>query len=181
MSAARRRWSAPVRLLHWTMAGLVLTLLGLGLVMTQGSFDLPTSFTLYQWHKWIGLLVLALWLPRLLARLAAPAPAAVPGWQGRAAGVVHGALYGLLLALPLSGWLATSASPLHLPLMVPVPFYGLVRVPDLIGPDAAAAELLGRLHAVGAFSLLALVALHVAAALKHALVDRDDILKRMIR
>lgn len=170
-----------MRALHWLMAALVLGLLALGFTMTLGSFDLPTSFSLYQWHKWIGLGVLALWLPRVLARLSSLAPAPPPGWQGRAAGAVHLALYALLLMMPLSGWLATSASPLHLPLMVPVPFLGLARLPDLIAPDPAAYAVLSTAHQVFAFALLGLIALHVGAALHHALVMRDDILRRMIR
>ncbi|MFG1307209.1 cytochrome b/b6 domain-containing protein [Xanthobacter autotrophicus] len=177
------RWSGPVRLLHWTMAGLVLTLLALGFAMTQGTldeaFDLATSFTLYQWHKWIGLLVLALWLPRLVARAATQAPAALAGWQGRAARAAHGGLYVLMLAMPVTGWLATSASPLHLPLLVPLPVLGPVALPDLIAPDARAYALLSTAHEILAFALIGLVALHVAGAARHALVDRDDTLRRM--
>ena len=163
-----------MRLLHWTMAGLVLTLLALGFAMTQGTldgaFDLATSFTLYQWHKWIGLLVLALWLPRLVARGATQAPAALAGWQGRAARAAHGGLYVLMLAMPVTGWLATSASPLHLPLLVPLPE---------LGPDARAYALLSTAHEILAFALIGLVALHVEGAARHALVNRDDTLRRM--
>ncbi|WP_454918356.1 cytochrome b [Xanthobacter sediminis] len=169
-----------MRGLHWLMAALVLGQLGLGFTMTFGAFDLPTAFTLYQWHKWIGLVVLALWLPRLVARRLTVAPPAVEGWRGRIAGATHAALYVLLLLMPISGWLATSASPLHLPLLVPLPGIGLLRVPDLIAPDAAAYAVLSTMHEVCAYALSALLALHVAAALHHAFVARDDTLRRMI-
>lgn len=168
-----------MRLLHWTMAGLVLTLLILGFAMTLASFDLATSFTLYQWHKWIGLLVLVLWLPRLATRAATRAPAQGEGWEGRVARAVHAGLYLLMLAMPATGWLATSASPLHLPLMVPLPFAGLVALPDLVAPDERTYALFSSAHEVLAFSLLALLALHVAGAAKHALIDRDGTLRRM--
>lgn len=169
-----------MRMLHWGMAALIAGLLALGFVMTTARLDLATSFALYQWHKWIGLLVLALWLPRLLARLATRAPReAGPRWQRVAARAAQVGLYALMAAMPLTGWLATSASPLHLPLMLPLPLLGTLVLPDLVAPDAAAYALFSGLHEVLAFALLALVALHVAAALKHALWDRDATLRRM--
>lgn len=173
-------WGLPLRLFHWGMAALVLGLLVLGFVMTYAQLDLPTSFTLYQWHKWIGLLVLALWLPRLAARAASGRPREAAGWEGRLARVVHATFYALLLVMPLTGWLATSASPLHLPLLVPLPVLGLVRVPDMIAPDPTAYAVLSGLHEIFAFVLTGLVALHVAGTIKHVVVDRDDTLRRMI-
>lgn len=173
------RWSRPVRALHWGMAVLVIALLVLGFAMTELPFDLGTSFALYQWHKLIGLAVLALWLPRLAGRAAAAGPAAEAGWQGRAARAAHAALYVVMLAMPLTGWLATSASPLNLPLVVPLPFVGGVVLPGLIAPDLAAYEVLSRLHEILAFALLALLALHVAAVVKHVAFDHDDTLRRM--
>ncbi|MFG1346181.1 cytochrome b [Xanthobacter autotrophicus DSM 431] len=173
-------WSLPLRLLHWGVAALVLGLLALGFVMTNAQFDLPTSFTLYQWHKWIGLLVLALWLPRLAARAMSGRPPETAGWEGRVARLVHATFYMLLLAMPLTGWLATSASPLHLPLMVPLPFLGLVPMPELIRPDPASYAVLSGLHEIFAFVLTALVVLHVAGTIKHVAVDHDGTLRRMI-
>lgn len=175
------RWSGPVRIFHWGMAALIAALLILGFVMTTAPLDLATSFELYQWHKWVGLMVLVLWLPRLLARAAARAPARLRGWQGRVAGMTHGALYGLLLAMPVTGWLTTSASPLHLPLVIPLPFIGLVTLPDLMAPNAQAYGLLSGLHEILAYGLCVLVALHVAAAIKHAVIDHDGTLRRMVR
>lgn len=173
------RWSLPVRVLHWGMALLVIALLAIGFAMTELPFDLGTSFALYQWHKWIGLLVLVLWLPRLAGRAATAGPASDGGRQDRAARAAHVALYGLMAAMPVTGWLATSASPLNLPLVVPLPFAGGVVLPDLIAPNLAAYEVLSRMHEVLAFALLALLALHVAAVVKHAAFDHDDTLRRM--
>lgn len=173
------RWSLPVRVLHWVMAALVLGLLALGFVMTSAPLDLPTSFTLYQWHKWLGLLILALWLPRVVSRLSSVRPAEVAGWEGRVARLTHGALYAALLAMPLAGWLATSASPLRLPLAVPVPGLGLVPVPQPLTPDPDVYAVLSGIHMSLAYVLTGLVTLHIAAALKHALVDRDGTLRRM--
>ncbi|WP_029005494.1 cytochrome b [Azorhizobium doebereinerae] len=177
MTAAVRRWSLPLRALHWIMAALILGLLALGLLMTHLRFDLGTTFALYQWHKSIGVVVLLLWGVRLGTRAAWPAPPeeTPAGWQRAAARGTHLLLYGLMLALPLSGWMLASASPLHLPTR---PF-NLFTLPDLVtaGPRLFAA--LEGVHAALAYGLLALVAVHVAGALKHRFVDRDGVMARM--
>jgi cytochrome b561 len=101
-------------------------------------------------------------------------PPTVPVWQRRAAHVVHLLLYGLMFAIPLSGWLFSSAKG------VPVVYLVWLPLPDLIGADQAAADRLRALHEWLNYVLLAAVAAHVGAALKHHLIERDDVLTRML-
>ncbi len=177
MSATARRWSLPLRALHWLMAALLLGLVALGWAMTHLRFDLGTTFTYYQWHKSYGVLALGLLGIRGLCRLATgrPPEAGPAGWQRTAAHGVHLGFYVLMLALPVSGWLMASASPLHLPTR---PFEAFT-LPDLVAPDPVLFAWLGWVHALLAYGLLALLALHVAGALKHQFGDRDGVMGRM--
>jgi cytochrome b561 len=102
-----------------------------------------------------------------------PLPPAMPAWQRRIATLAPWALYALLLAIPLSGWLYSSA------VGVPTVYLGLWQLPDLVGKDKALAEALKLAHKALNFTLLALVVVHVAAAIKHHFVDRDGLLARM--
>jgi len=172
------RWGITGRLLHWAMAMLIIGLVAVGLVMTHGHFDLGTTFALYQAHKSYGLIVLPLLLWRLLWRwrtTAPPAPPGMPPIERRLARVAHGLFYGLMAALPVSGWIMASASPLRLPTR---PF-NLFSMPDLVRPDPVLFERLRLLHEVVAYGLVALLVLHVAAALKHHLLDKDDVLRQI--
>ena len=162
--------------LHWTVAGLVIVLLAIGWIMT----DLPASpmkLQVVNWHKWGGITVLALFFVRTLWRLThrAPPPVPMPVWQRRAANAVHALLYVLLLVQPLSGWLFSSAAGRQ------VVYLNLIPLPNLIGRNPAAAALFKELHETCGAVLAAVVAVHVLAALKHHLVDRDDTLRRMLR
>lgn len=179
-----RRYSAVAILLHWTSALGVLALIGMGLAMSHLDLAPMRRFDLYQWHKSVGLTVLALTVLRLAWRLAhrpPPYPAAMPARERRAAGAAHGLLYGLLAALPLTGWAVVSLSPYAIPTVL----YGLVSWPHLplarlVADRAAAEAAVARVHAVGAWLLGALLVLHIAAALRHHLVLRDDVLRRML-
>jgi cytochrome b561 len=172
------RWSLAGRLLHWTMAVLIIGLVVVGLVMTRSHFDLGTTFALYQAHKSYGLLVLPLLAWRLLWRwrtIAPPTPPTMASIERRLARAAHVLFYVLMAALPLSGWIMASASPLRLPTR---PFNAFT-LPDLVQPDAALFEKLRLVHEVIAYGLIALLVLHVAAALKHHIVDKDEVLSRM--
>ena len=174
------RWGAVSMLLHWLVAVLVFALLAAGFVMESGLIqDRTTLFALYQAHKSFGLLVLVLAALRLVWRLFFPVPI-LPGtlkpWEKRLAGVTHIALYGLLFAQPLVGWLMVSASPLQIPTVA----FGVIEVPHLIGPDKVTENALKAVHGLLAWALMAVVALHLVAALKHHLVLRDDVLRRML-
>ena len=169
------RYTFTAIALHWLAAALVLANFALGPWMV----DLPLSpekLRLYGWHKWIGITVFLLVLARLAWRHwhPAPPPVAMPEWQRRAAAATHVALYALLLLIPLSGWVYSSATG------VQVVYLGLVPLPDLVGKDRALAAILKAVHATLNFSLLALVILHIGAALKHHFVDRDGVLARML-
>lgn len=169
---------------HWAIAALVLALLGIGLAMTHGDLAPMRRFQLYQWHKSLGITVLALSLLRLGWRAfhrPPPLPAAMPAWERKGAHLAHGLLYGLILGLPLVGWALVSASPFNIPTVL----YGTVPWPHLplfadLADKATAEAVLKRVHAYGAWMLIVLLALHVGAALRHHFALRDDTLRRIL-
>src|SRR5690242_12855025 len=130
----------------------------------------------YAWHKWIGLSVLILTVLRLVWRWHAPPPslpATVMRWERRLAPLGHWALLVLLLALPISGWLMSSAGG------VAIFWFGFVPVPDVIPRDPELADVLRTIHHWLAWTLMAVLALHLAAVMHHDVVRRDGILRRM--
>lgn len=183
-SPRRTRYTTVAITLHWLIAGLVVTIATLGLVMVNVKLAPIWQFRLYQWHKSIGITILLLAVVRLAWRLGHPAPplpAEMPRIERQAASTAHWALYGLMLGLPLVGWALVSASPYNIPTVLygVIPWPHLPVLPSL--PNKAAVEgVLKLVHAYGAFILIGLVVLHAAAALRHHLVLRDDILSRMI-
>ena len=161
--------------LHWLTAILVFGLLALGLWMVELPFGLP-KLQAYAWHKWIGLSVLVLTIARLAWRWHArpPAlPATVTAWERRIAPFAHGALLALLIALPLSGWLMSSAGG------VAVYWFGVVPLPDLVPRDQGLFERLRTLHHWLAWALMAVLALHLAAVVRHDMLRRDGVFRRM--
>lgn len=162
--------------LHWLVAVAIVATFGLGLYMHELPFS-PDKLKLYSWHKWAGVSIFLLVVARIVWRLAhrPPAPPAnIPLWQWRAAEGVHLLLYVLMLAVPLSGWLMSSAKG------VPTVWFGVLPLPDVVGKDTALGDLLASVHKVLNFSMAGLVLIHVGAALKHHLVDRDEVLLRML-
>ena len=177
-------WGWVARLLHWSMAGLILFQLGLGLYMVELTADLLERFRLTQLHKGWGTVIFALALIRLgwrISHRAHPAlPPATPRWQMRAAAASHALLYVLMLLLPLSGWVMASAAPTQDLLGIENMVFGLFALPDPWVPGVQRIEDAAKAVHLAAAILLALVlAVHAAAALKHHLVDRDDVLARM--
>ena len=173
----RDRWGPVSQALHWSIALLVLAMAAIGLSLDE----LPRSpkwFWVYDLHKSIGLLLLALVVVRLAWRLYAGAPPPVSGLpriQRFAAGATHAVLYLLILAMPLSGWLYDSASGLR-----PLQWFGLFAVPKLVGADEDLADDLHDLHE-DLFAILVVVALlHVAAAVWHHVFRGDATLARML-
>ena len=172
------QWGWPSITLHWATVLAILALAIVGLNMD----DLPTSLfkaKVYAFHKSLGLTVLMLTTLRLAWRLYAGAPALVPmpRWQRLAAHASHVALYVLLLAMPLSGWLLHSASSKS---GYPLKWFGLFKVPPIAPHDPVLKHLAHDLHE-GLFKvILVVVAIHVAAAFKHHFVERDDTLRRML-
>ncbi|MEQ8815113.1 MAG: cytochrome b [Thalassobaculum sp.] len=164
------------KLLHWLMAALVIVMIVVGLSLPRMGPG-PLTNTLYEVHKSTGMLVLALALVRLALRWRLGAPPLDPGlpaWQRRAAAASHGLLYVLLILVPIAGWAATSAC------CRPVNFLWTVPATLPVPADNALAKQIFLLHFGMAFALAGLVAVHVAAALHHHLVRRDDTLRRML-
>jgi cytochrome b561 len=176
MSSSLQRYSGVAILLHWLIAVAILCTFLLGQYMTNLQLS-PVKLRLYSYHKWIGVTILLLVLARLAWRLAhrpPPPPASMPAWQHSAAGIAHFFLYVLTLAIPVSGWLMSSASGFQ------VMYLGVIPIPDLLAKNKDMADQLKQLHEALNWLMVLVVALHVAAALKHHLVDRDDVLWRML-
>jgi cytochrome b561 len=170
------RYTGTALTLHWLAALLIFCGFSLGLFMTGLEFS-PAKFRYYAWHKWIGITVFLLAALRLAWRAAHPAPPlppAMPAWQVRASHASHAALYALMLAIPLSGWVYSSSTG------VSVVYLGLVPLPDLIPKDRETAKILLLVHKTLNYTLAAVVSIHIAAALKHHFVDRDGVLARML-
>ena len=176
-STGTARYTRVAVLFHWTLALLLVGLLVSGVVMHKEG--VPNRFAIYPWHKSFGILVLFLSFGRLAWRLThtpPPEPAGMPGWQALASKATHWAFYALMIGMPLLGWAMVSASPLPIPTVL----FELVPWPDLpVAEGEAEAARWRNLHSIGAKLFIALLVLHVAAALKHHYVDRDGLLRRM--
>ncbi|MGI9462844.1 MAG: YceI family protein [Aestuariivirgaceae bacterium] len=171
-----QHYTSTAKFLHWLTALAVFGLLALGLVMT--SLDLsPLMLKLYSWHKWIGISVLLVTVLRLIWRYTHPAPPlpeTFPRLVRLAAHSGHTALYGLLIAMPLAGWIHSSAAGF------PVVWFTVLPLPDPIGPNKAVSEFFSLLHWTGAWLLIGLLIVHIGAALWHHKVRQDDVLVRML-
>ena len=162
---------------HWIIAALIVWGFALGWIMTDIPGFTPTKLRYFSWHKWIGVTVLALAVLRLLWR-ATHRPPALPdgmhGWEKVAAHLGHVALYALMLVIPISGYFYTCAAG------VPVVYLGIIPLPMVIAPDHATAAVLKTVHIFLNYALLAAVAGHVLAVIKHHLIDRVSVLSRML-
>lgn len=162
--------------LHWLIVLLVLCQFVVGIY----GKDLPVGIErlkLLSFHKSVGITVFALVILRLLWRFYTPPPKLPPGMKPLerfGAHFSHVALYGLLLVLPILGWLTSNASNLT------VRWFYLFNLPNLMGPDRDIARLTKNLHDLGAWCLLALVCLHIAAAFWHEFARHDGVLRRML-
>ena len=162
--------------LHWAVALLIFYAWPLGIYMVDMPLS-PQKLHYYSWHKWAGVVAFGLALARLAwwaGHPTPPLPPTMPSWQRRAANGLHHLLYLLLLAVPLTGWVMSSA------LGFQTVLFGVLPIPDLLAKDKALGEVLKKIHEVLNWGLAALVLAHVAASVKHHLVDRDDILIRMV-
>jgi cytochrome b561 len=172
-----QRYTRTAIALHWLIALLIVGAFTLGLVMTDIPGITPAKLRYYNWHKWAGVTVLLLAALRLLWRLGHRPPlltTALPAWQRRASGGVHHLLYVLMFAVPLTGYFLTLAAGR------PVVYFNLFQLPVLIQPNHALKEVLEQVHEWLNWFMAAIVTLHVLAALKHAFIDRDDTMRRML-
>ena len=169
-------YTSTAKALHWLMAVHLFGLLALGFYM----HDLPLSpekLKLYSWHKWAGVTAfLLVWL-RLAWRITHQPPA-LPSQMARpmqlAAHAGHFLLYALMIVIPLSGWLMSSAKGFQ------TVWFGVLPIPDLLAKNKELGDLLALAHKSLNLLFVAVIAGHIGAALKHHFIDRDDILTRML-
>jgi cytochrome b561 len=174
MIGGRQRFTAVQRLLHWLMAVCILAMLFIGVGMV--STIMPKYLTLVSIHKPLGIAILVLALVRLAVRLrygAPPLPADLPEPMKLAAHLSHYAFYLLMIGLPLIGWAMLSAA------AYPIVLFGGLRLPPILPQSDSLHALLWDAHFYLAFAFFALILLHLAAALFHALVRRDGVFDAM--
>ena len=172
-----QRYTHTAVLFHWLIALLIIGSFTLGLVMTDIPGITPTKLKYYSWHKWAGVTILTLAALRVLWRLTHRAPAypvSMKPWEKSAAHHLHTLLYVLMFAVPLSGYFYTLSAG------VPVVYFGLFQLPVLIEPNPELKPVLKALHFWLNMGLATAVGVHIAAALKHAVIDRDGVVKRML-
>jgi cytochrome b561 len=163
--------------LHWLIALLIVCGFTLGVTMVNIHGFSPAKLKYFSWHKWLGCTVFGLACLRLLWRHwnpMPPYPYTMSKFQQRAASGLHGLLYFLIFAVPLSGYFYTLAAG------IPVVYLGIVPLPVLIDPNPQWKPILKLVHYSLNVTLLAAVSLHVLAALKHQFIDRDNVIKRML-
>jgi len=168
------RFGVVAILLHWLMAVLVIGLLVLGIYMV----NLPISLLklkLYGWHKEYGLLALALVMVRLIWRWLNVTPMlSLPLFEKITARMVHYVFYVLMFAMPITGWVITSAAGL------PASFFGLFVLPSLVAPNEETRMLFQEVHRWIGYGFIGIIILHTSAALKHHFLNKDNILRRML-
>lgn len=174
MNAPEVRFSPLARLLHWSMAILILAMLFVGIGMVSSVTERYRY--LLAVHRPLGILILVLAVVRLTHRLlnpAPPLPASLPKSQQAAAKISHVVLYALMFIMPLLGWAMLSAAP------YPIPLVGGLRLPAILSPDAALFARLRGLHTDFALLFYAVILMHLGAALFHAWIRRDGVFESM--
>jgi cytochrome b561 len=161
--------------LHWLTLLLIITAYVLASLLEDMTLS-PQKLQLYAWHKWVGLTVLFLLPLRLLFRFLDPLDhrAELTAKEIKVSAAVHGLLYLLLIAVPLFGWLHSSAAGFS------VVWFGVLPMPDMVGKDKALAEIFKELHEGSVNLLIALVVVHAVAAVYHHHIRRDGVLVRMV-
>ena len=170
------KFSLPARLLHWSIAGLLLIQIPLAWYMTDLPLG-PELFEKYALHKSLGMLLFSLAVLRLIRALLGQRPELPAGtktYEKILAKATQGLLYLLVLIMPVSGWLMSSAA------NVPVIVFGVLPLPNLVAPNEELLESMKQVHYMQSIALLVLVALHVLAGLKHHFLGRDNVLYSML-
>ncbi len=169
-------YASPAIALHWFMALILLAGLALGLYMVGLPLS-PNKLKFYSWHKWIGITAFILLAIRIIYRSIQRPPelpkqmSTLQQWVAHAG---HFALYFLMFAIPITGWLMSSASGFQ------TIYFGIMPIPDLIGKNSGLAQLLKQTHAILNYALIAAVVGHILAVIKHQLIDKDNLLARML-
>jgi cytochrome b561 len=173
MSPQRGQFTAFSRLLHWTMAAMVLTMLCIGVAMVA---SLPNYHALVSIHRPLGIAILLLVVVRFVNRLLHPPPP-FPATMSRAERLAATAseftMYGLMFVLPLVGWGMLSAA--HYPIVL----YGSLHLPAILPPNAPLSAALREGHTILAYFFFMMFIAHVGAVLFHTLIVRDGLFKRM--
>jgi cytochrome b561 len=163
-----------MRVLHWTMAAMVLTQLGIGVTMVASLGDYHTLVSI---HRPLGaailILVVVRFVVRWLSRLP-PFPPTMSHLERRAAAAAEYTMYGLMFVQPLVGWGMLSSA------RYPVVLFGPVHLPFLLPPDPMLYAVLRKAHTVVAYLLFLAILAHIAAILWHTLIVRDGMLTRMV-
>ena len=171
-----RAWGSLSKAFHWIIVLLIIN----QWIIAERAADLPKGPALIAalwWHKSFGITILMLAVLRLVWRWANPVPdltSETAPWERVLARISHVLLYGLIFAMPLSGWMMSSARSFS------VSWFGLFQLPDLVAPDRALYERLHDLHELLFKVLVGVAVLHVAGALKHHFMDKNDVLRRML-
>lgn len=174
LSNTEDQYGLIAKMFHWVIAVMIIGLLpvGLGMGTLENS---PFKFQIYALHKSFGLLVFVLGLGRIIWRFVSPPPEHLEShakWEVTLASAAHFWLYVCIIGMPLSGWLMSNAGEF------PVPFFGL-QMPALIGKNEGLGDLFSNVHEILGYTLMFVLALHAAGALKHHVIDKDETLKRM--
>ena len=170
------RYTRTAMALHWLMALLIFVAFPLGVYMHELPLS-PDKLRLYSWHKWLGVSLFLLAAIRLTWRTTHHPPTlpdTMAGWEKFAAHTVHLLLYTLILVIPITGWLMSSAQGFQ------TVWLGILPLPDLLTKNRELGDLLKLAHTSLNFLMLSLVIAHVGAALKHHFIEHDGVLPRML-
>jgi len=169
------RWGGVAQFLHWLIVALIITQVTLALAASE--LHGMAKLAMLARHKSVGITILMLAVVRLAWRLANPTPplpSTLKPYERFLANFTHAALYVLIFAMPISGWIMSSARGF------PVSWFNLVQLPDLVAKNRPLYEAMLETHEALAWTLGAVATLHALAALKHHFVLKDTVLRRML-
>ncbi len=176
MNTETDRYTSTAIALHWLIGIMILISFAVGFYMSGLKFS-PEKLKLYNWHKWAGVTIFLLVLFRCIWRLThavPPPPPGMPAWQHQVANATHYVLYALMIVIPLSGWLMSSVKGFQ------TVYFGVIPLPDLLSKSEDLGNTLQLVHKSLNYTMIGIVVLHAAAALKHHFIDKDEVLRRML-
>ncbi|WP_299734583.1 cytochrome b [uncultured Roseobacter sp.] len=176
MTPPSQSYKAGARLLHWSMAILVIAMVPVGFLMIQKGLDRSLQNNLFIFHKNVGVLLLILIVIRIIYRwrnAPPPEPTHLATWQLKVAGATHWSLYTLLFVMPVAGYVRVRAGGF------PIEALDAMGVPALVPKSKELAALAKSVHFYGGWAIAILMAMHIAAALQHGLIKRDGVFSRM--